>query len=582
MTGESPVITLNENRAVGEKIDGRRRLIVNHRTTDWSSINWKSAYHVVRRLRQRIYRATSEQDWKRVRVLQKLMLRSHANLLTSLRRVSQINRGKTSPGVDAHVALTARERGELADKLVSWRVWEPLPTRRVYIPKSQNPKTRGKKKRPLGIPSLIDRCQQAIVQNALEPCWEAQFEGVSYGFRPGRSVHDAIERIYLATKSGSRRGWVLDADIKGCFDNIDHNALLKILGNFPARGIIRKWLKAGFMEDGVFHATLQGTPQGGVISPLLANIALHGMEDALGIQYRGGVSSTFVKRNCPVFVRYADDFVVICHTKDDALKARKKISAFLVKRGLHLSEEKTSVRHIQDGFDFLGFHIRSYRVRDRMSGVKTLIKPSKKAITAHRNRLRELFHAHVGMKQGKLIAALNPVIRGWCYYYRHAVSAKVFADNEHFIHIRQQRWCRRAHPRKMKHWWMRKYFGRHYAHPTFSYTFTDKTSGAFMFHPSTIKIERWVKVKHRNSPDDPSIADYWRKRKIKVGRSKLTPSWEKVAKRQGHNCPHCGQSIYNGDTTVMVHRDGDRTNGSYKNLVLIHTECRKSFNQGLA
>ena len=581
MAGETPWSAKFDLRTVGEKIGGPSGLIVNRRTVDWSSINWKKAHRHVKRLRQRIYQATCDEDWKRVRSLQKLMLRSRANLLTSIRRVSQINRGKSSPGVDAHVALTNRERGELAGYLADLRMWEPLPTRRVYIPKSRGRGSRGKK-RPLGIPTLIDRCQQAIVRNALEPCWESRFEGVSYGFRPGRSVHDAIERIYLATKSGSKRVWVLDADIKGCFDYIDHEALLGIIGNFPARGIIRKWLKAGFMEDGVFHATLQGTPQGGVISPLLANIALHGMEEALGIQYRGGTSSTCVRRDCPVFVRYADDFVVLCHSKDDALKAKRKIEAFLAGRGLILSEEKTRIRHIRSGFDFLGFNIRSYKVRDRVWGCKTLIKPSKAAIAAHRSRLRELFKAHVGLKQGQLIAALNPVIRGWCYYYRHAVSAKVFADIEHFIHFRQQRWCRRAHPRKLKHWWMRKYFGRHYICPTLSYTFMDKTSGAFMAHPVSIKIERWVMVKHRNSPDNPTLAAYWQKRAIRTGRSKLTHSWQKVATSQGHSCPACGQSIYNGDTIRMAHRDGDRTNGSYKNLVLIHADCRKSFTLGLA
>ncbi|WP_281405011.1 reverse transcriptase domain-containing protein [Nitratireductor sp. XY-223] len=158
-------------------------------------------------------------------------------------------------------ALTPTERANLANQLANLKTWEPLPARRVYIPKA------GGKKRPLGIPSLIDRCQQAMVLNALEPCWEAQFEGTSYGFRPGRCVHDAIERIHLATKSGSKRVWVLDADIKGCFDTIDHDALMDAIGNFPAMGLIRCWLKAGYVEDGVFYATGQGTPQGGVISP---------------------------------------------------------------------------------------------------------------------------------------------------------------------------------------------------------------------------------------------------------------------------------------------------------------------------
>ena len=230
MTGESPVISWNSNRTVREKMDGPQGLIVSGGTVQWQTIDWPAAYRTVRTLRRRIYRATEMRDWKTVRSLQKLMLRSRANLLVSIRRVSQINRGKASPGVDARTALTPTERADLANQLVNLKAWEPLPARRVYIPKASG------KKRPLGIPSLIDRCQQAIVLNALEPCWEAQFEGTSYGFRPGRGVHDAIERIYLATKSGSKRVWVLDADIKGCFDNIDHEALMEAIGNFPARG----------------------------------------------------------------------------------------------------------------------------------------------------------------------------------------------------------------------------------------------------------------------------------------------------------------------------------------------------------
>ncbi|WP_169054464.1 group II intron maturase-specific domain-containing protein [Nitratireductor sp. XY-223] len=175
------------------------------------------------------------------------------------------------------------------------------------------------------------------------------------------------------------------------------------------------------------------------------------MENALGIEYRGGISATTIKPHCPVFVRYADDFVVICHTKDDALEAKRRVAAFLAERGLYLSEEKTGIRHITEGFDFLGFNIRSYRVPDRAAGMKTLIKPSKDAIKAFRRKLRELFRAHVGVDQGQLIAAANPVIRGWCNYYRHSVAAKVFADIEHYVHVRQRRWSHRSHPRKLKH-----------------------------------------------------------------------------------------------------------------------------------
>lgn len=576
MAGESPVITSNSLRTVGEKIDRPSGLIVSRRTLDWESTDWKTAYRSVRTLRRRIYSATVERDWKRVRSLQKLMLRSRSNLLVSIRRVSQINRGKATPGVDRELAVTPTDRAILAERLAGLKAWEPLPTRRVYIPKARG------KKRPLGIPSLIDRCQQAMVLNALEPSWEARFEGVSYGFRPGRCVHDAIERIHLATKSGSHRVWILDADIKGCFDNIDHEALMDAIGGFPAREMIRRWLKAGYMEDGAFYDTEQGTPQGGVISPLLANIVLHGMEDALGIEYRGGVNATYVKRWCPVFVRYADDFVVICQTRNMALQAKEQVSAFLAERGLHLAEEKTCIRHIREGFDFLGFNIRSYPVRDRAAGEKTLIKPSKDAVKAFKKKVKGVFQGHNGKEIGRLITTLNPVLRGWTNFYRHCVAGKVIADIEHYVNVLQRLWIRRAHPRKPKKWRMRKYFGRHFACHTFASTFMDKRSGAFMFHPASVPIERWVKVKHRCSPDDPELVAYWKRRNNKVGCSQLKRSWRKVAQQQRHLCPTCGQSIYNDEAIRMLHRDGDKNNGIYRNLVLVHAECRNAFNQGLA
>jgi RNA-directed DNA polymerase len=273
---------------------------------DWQSIDWPRVEGEVRRLRQRIFTATQAGDLKRVRSLQKLMLRSRANTLVSVRRVTEINAGRKTPGVDGRVALLPQAKAELVvwaqDRSSSWA---PREVKRVYVPKA------GGKQRPLGVPVIADRVLQARVVNALEPEWEARFEPKSYGFRPGRGCQDAISAIYLTLKGKNpQRVWVLDADLKAAFDRIDHDYLLAQLGAFPARGLVAGWLKAGVLERGQFAPTEEGTPQGGVVSPLLLNVALHGLEEAAGVRYRKlGTHAAESVEGCPALIRYADDRV---------------------------------------------------------------------------------------------------------------------------------------------------------------------------------------------------------------------------------------------------------------------------------
>jgi len=318
--------------------------------TDWNAIDWRKANRIVRNLRQRIFRATQEGNQKKVRSLQKLMLKSYSNRLVSVRRVTQINAGKNTPGVDKLVIKTPAARARMVDTLAHYTLWRAKPARRVYIPKTCG------KCRPLGIPGVQDRCLQAMVKNALEPAWEAKFEGISYGFRPGRSCHDAIGKIYLLARPNKTKKWILDADIKSAFDTISHEYLLKTIGAVPGKELIKQWLKAGYVEQEMFHATEQGTPQDGVISPLLANIALHGMEEAIGVKYncRGEI------RGKRAIVRYADDFVCFCETEEDAKQVQQILRGWLKERGLTFSEEKTRIVHLREGFDFLSFNIRHY------------------------------------------------------------------------------------------------------------------------------------------------------------------------------------------------------------------------------
>jgi len=402
---------------------------VTAKTTQWHEVNWQSAYDNVRNLRRRIFRATQSEDWRKVRNLQKLMLRSYSNVLVSVRKSTQDNRGHKTAGVDKVLVKTPRKRGQMVDDLINNQDWKPKPARRVYIPKANG------KQRPLGIPTIRDRCLQAIVKNALEPCWEAQFEGSSYGFRPGRSAHDAMEKIFLSTNPNRRKKWVVDADIEGCFDNINHEKLISIIGGFPGKKIIKEWLKAGYVDNNTFHAQKSGTPQGGIISPLLANIALHGMEETLGMKYNSQGRS-IGKR---IVVRYADDFVILCESKEDAEQSQDVISEWLTLRGLKISEEKTHIVHITEGFNFLGFNVRQYKVNNTKTGYKLLIKPSKETLQKARRDIREIFLNHSGHRIGDLIGKINPVIRGKANYLNKQVSSKAFVDLDNYLFKRQVR-----------------------------------------------------------------------------------------------------------------------------------------------
>src|SRR6266446_481618 len=285
----------------------------------WDKIDWRAHEGQVRRLRQRIFKASREQDWPKVRNLQKLMLRSQSNTLVSVRQVTQRNAGRRTAGIDGEVALTPEARADVAVRVHQSRSsWNPRAVRRVYIPKASN----RAKLRPLGIPVIMDRCHQARVRNALEPEWEARFEPRSYGFRPGRGCQDAIAAIYNACKGPmARRVWALDADLAAAFDRIDHDRLLAAIGSFPARDMICGWLKAGVFEAGKgFAPTGEGTPQGGVISPCLLNVALHGLEEAAGVRYRtSGTHAGEAMPGSPVAVRYADDMVVLCPSQEQAV-----------------------------------------------------------------------------------------------------------------------------------------------------------------------------------------------------------------------------------------------------------------------
>ena len=503
---------------------------------DWYSIDWAQVEDEVRRLRQRIFTASRAGDLKRVRNLQKLMLRSRANALVSVRRVTERNAGRKTAGIDGTVVVTPPGKAFLADSVQRHDAsWKPKPVKRVYINKANG------KKRPLGIPVIFDRALQANVVNALEPEWEARFEPKSYGFRPGRGCHDAISAIFTVARGKSaRRCWVLDADLAAAFDRIDHSHLLSALGTFPARELVERWLKAGVIENGRFAPTEEGTPQGGVISPVLLNVALHGMEEAAGVRYhRSGSHAGMTVPGSPVVVRYADDLVALCLSREQAEEVKSRLATWLAPRGLTFNEDKTQVVQLDDGFDFLGFNVRRYQG-------KLLIKPSKAAIQRHRRRLAAEMLALRGANAEAVLQRLNPIIRGWSAYYRSVVSSEAFAKLDDYLWKLTYKWATHSHPNKSRHWISNRYFGKFNRSRDDQWVFGVANSGAYLLKFSWTRIVRHELVPGTASPDDPDLAEYWARR-----RQRSTPPLDSISlgllKTQHGRCPLCGEFLLYAD-----------------------------------
>lgn len=409
---------------------------------NWHSINWKRVVRNVRRMQIRIAKATQARDWRRVKSLQRSLIRSFSARAMAVRRVTE-NQGKRTSGVD-HVLWDTHESRFKAIGQLDIRGYKSKPLRRIYIPKSNG------KKRPLGIPTMKDRAMQALYHTALDPVVESTSDANSYGFRLNRSTADAEEQIFICLAQKRSAKWVLEADIAGCFDNISHDWLLQ---NIPVdKRALNTWLKAGTVFNGVFQETTAGTPQGGIISPTLANMALNGLESELReyLKMTLGVRNTILQKIN--VVRYADDFIITGKTSEILSSVVKPwIEQFLRERGLTLSEEKTRITHIDDGFDFLGWNFRKY-------AGKLLVKPSADNMKRFYQKIRETVRNNMTTEQVSLIHALNSKLRGWGKYHQHVVSKAIFYRMEHQIFQLLWRWARRRHPNKAVTWVKRRYF----------------------------------------------------------------------------------------------------------------------------
>jgi RNA-directed DNA polymerase len=523
----------------------------------WNTMGWVKIERQVFKLQKRIYRAAKRGDHRQIRRLQKLLLRSRAAKLLAVRNVTQENQGKQTPGVDGVANLTPQERLDLVNHL--HLEGHASPVRRVYIPKPGTTE-----QRPLGIPTMADRAKQAWVKHVLEPAWEAQFEPNSYGFRPGRSPWDAIGAIYVQINQKPK--WVLDADIAKCFDRINHEALLRKLDVPPTlRRQITAWLKVGLLDKGAWFPTEAGTPQGGPGSPLLANVARHGLEEM--------ITQAFPGRGSPAVVRYADDLIVL-HPKREVIERCQAVRAgHLRGMGLELKPSKTRITHTlqveegEAGFDFLGFNIRHYPTKSKR-GYKTIIKPSREAMARHQRQIGAVVHRHRMDAQGRLIEALNPVIRGWSHYFSTVCSHETFEQMDEQLRQQLRSWIRFRHPNKSLKWGYQKYWRYENGQRHFGPQARGKRLGSHTETP----IQRHVKVQGRRSPYDGDELYWGRRRAHHPGVPRRVA---RLLKGQDGRCAYCGYSFKAGDVLEVDHRIPRKQGGrdDSTNWQLLHRYC---------
>ena len=559
----------------------------------WSEIDWGKVEVSVFKLQKRIYRASQSGDVAKVHRLQRLLLRSWNARLLAVRRISQDNQGKNTAGVDGVKSLNPSQRLKLAENLTLTGKGKAL--RRVNIPKP------GKaEKRSLGIPVMEDRARQALLKSAMEPEWEAKFEPNSYGFRPGRSCHDACQQIYLSINKKPK--WVLDADISKCFDRINHDVLLQKLNTTPTMARqIRAWLKSGVLDRGDWMPTDEGTPQGGVISPLLANIALHGLEEYIkqwAETWKGGKRDN---RQSITFVRYADDFVVLHKDKSIIQQAKTLIEHWLHGLGLELSEKKTRICHSlydsekeKAGFDFLGWNIRQYQVgknhsgknaHGKLLGFKTIIKPSEKNFKKQHDKIVKVLDSMRGKSVEAIIEKLNPIISGWCNYHKAISASDAMSKMDHLIYQKLRRWMQRRHPNKTLKWCEEKYFhwtkekdrkGMKRETTVFSTPPIEANSSVAGTHElrkhAWKPIERHVKIEGTRTPYDGDWR-YWSKRRGTYPGVKKRVS-DLLVKQNG-KCARCGLYFRDEDVLEVDHIIPKAEGGKdqKKNLQLLHRHC---------
>jgi RNA-directed DNA polymerase len=537
----------------------------------WHYIDWGKVTRSVKSLQIRLAKAVSAKMWNKVKRLQWLVTHNFAAKLLAVKRVTE-NTGKRTAGVDGQTWTTAKDKLKAVLKL-RLKGYKPKAVRRIYIPKPNGTK------RPLGIPTLHDRAMQALYLQGLDPVSETTADGNSYGFRPHRSCADAIAHCFDRLKLKNSPQWILEGDIKGCFDSISHDWILQ---NIPlSKTPLEQWLKAGFIEKQKLFPTTKGTPQGSVISPTLANMVLDGLaahiDTACGIKKRGK-SDYRINPKQVYFIRYADDFIVTCSDKDYlSTTVLPAIQTFLEPRGLELSIDKTHITHIEQGFDFLGQNVRKYKG-------KLLIKPSKKNIKTFLTKVQQVIKQQSSGRTRQLIETLTPMIRGWAMYHRHIVAKRLFNYVDYKIFKMTWQWAKRRHKgrrRKNTMWLKKRYFTRIKDTDWVFFDTDEKTKEKVtLFKAASIPIKRHIKIRSQANPYALADEPYFEKRI----QQKLADKWEgrhlldRIYKRQNGRCAYCGELI-ELRTGWHIHHIIQRIFGGKDtegNLIMLHPNCHVS------
>ena len=540
----------------------------------WDNIDWRKAEKETKKLQGRIAKAVKDGNQRKVKALQWILSKSFYAKSLAVRRVTT-NKGGKTPGVDGVILKTPEEKTQMVKSLRRLG-YKAHPLRRIFIPKTNG------KQRALGIPTVKDRAMQALHLSTLEPVSETTGDLNSYGFRPYRACRDAAEQLFncLARKTSSR--WVLEADILGCFDNISHDWLMN---HVPMdKKILHDWLKSGFVWQKRLFPTDAGTPQGGIASPVLANLALDGMEEVLSVNFQPKWGQENPKVN---LVRYADDFIVTGASPEILERAKSIICLFLEERGLRFSPEKTKISNIRDGFDFLGWNFRKYGKTQE----KFLITPSKKNVKAFLENVKRIVEKSIGVSQEALIHQLNLKIKGWTEYHKNQVAKETFQLVDHRIWRMTWHWATRRHPDKSAAWIRNRYWkaenGRSWVFTTKT-VFHGKVTDLRLMKAADVPIRRYTKIKSNMNPYDLNSEEYFEKRAFNLAKGEKIPvKVMKLIVSQKGVCAYCKRSFIEDMEKFQehdwhVHHIKLKLyggNDNLSNLALLHPVCHRDIHR---